>query len=358
MSVLGRNEKCFCGSGKKFKNCCLFLIEKREKFINETGIKIALLYPEEFDKYLESFLLLCNYRQKVLEQDIEAIYYFMELAYYNPLFQKIAPSYETIFSIFCIYFREEFKTLFEKFLKSNDYLLLSNEKKIPFNDLYFLYPGIFKVEKNSDNYNLIDIIKPEIRYENVFVKNDKYLIDNLNEYEFVFSCLIKGEKYSYLINEPFVFKVKENEYKKLVESITGDYKDFLKEEKLKDEIKNYFTYCWSTLVSKISCFLKINDINLLLDSKIGYAKIYFEVLDFNMLLSNFDKNKKLKKNIKEFVSIYEYIENNSIQFTIYLTEEEMVVNFLFRNIFYLFIDEIYYPNKNYLKYIKFEYKST
>jgi len=359
MSILGRNEKCFCGSGKKFKNCCLPLIEKREKFINKTGIQMALLYPEEFDEYLESFSLLCDYRDKVIEQDIEAIYYFMELAYYHTFFKETTPSYETLFSIYCIYFGEEPKTLFDQFFESNDYLSLPDEKKLPFIYLNFIYPGFFKIEKNNGNYNFIDIIRPEIKYKNVFIKYDEYLIEQINNYEFIFSCLAIGEKHSYLINEPFVFNFKkEEDYKKLVESITNDYKDFLKEEKLKDNIKNYIEYCWSSLVGRISYFLKIDDVDSLLDSKIAYAKIYFEVLDFNNLISNLDKNKKLKKNKNEFLNMYEYLKNDSLQFAIYLTDAEMSINFLFKKTFFLFLDEIYYPNKNYLKYIKFEYKST
>jgi|DewCreStandDraft_4_1066084.scaffolds.fasta_scaffold38877_1 hypothetical protein len=358
MINLGRNDKCFCGSGKKYKNCCLHLVEKREEPIKKTGIKLALLYPEEFDKYLESFLLLCNYRQKVLDQEIEAIYYLMELRYYNPLFQEIMPSYEAIFSIYCIYFGIESETLFEKFLKSTDYLSLPTEKKFPFINLQFLYPGIFKVEKTDGNYNFIDIIKPEIRYKNVFIKNDKYLIEQLNEYEFVLSCLIIGKEYSYLINEPFLFNVNEMEYKKLIETIKADYNSFLKEENLKDEFKNYFEYCWSTLVGKICSFLKIKDIDSFLKDRISYTKIYFEVLDYNMLLNDLNKNKNLRKIDDKLVSLYEYIKNNSTKFTLFLSEEEMNINFLFKEDFYLFLDEIYYPNKKFLKYINFELIST
>lgn len=358
MINLGRNDKCFCGSGKKYKYCCLPLVGKREGLIKETGIKLALLYPEEFDKYLESFLMLCNYRQKVIDQDIEAIYYFMELSYYNPIFREIMPSYETIFSIYCIHFGSESKTLFEKFLKSIDYLLLPNEKQLPFINLFLLYPGIFKVEKKDGNYNLIDIVKPEIRYENVFVKTDRYLMEQLDQYEFIFSCLVKDEKYSYIINEPCVFNVNEDKYNRLVESMKVDYNAFLKEEKLKDELKNYFEYCWSTFVGKICSFLKINDVDSFLDKKISYAKIYFEILDLNMLLDFFNRNKKLKKFDNKFIDIYEYIENNSMKFSIYLSDIEMIINFLSKDDFYLFLDKIYYPNKSYLKYKTFEFKST
>lgn len=53
---IGRNERCPCGSGKKYKHCCL----QSEAFTTDDVRRHARLTPEEYKRALEEYETLCG----------------------------------------------------------------------------------------------------------------------------------------------------------------------------------------------------------------------------------------------------------------------------------------------------------
>ena len=63
---IGRNDKCPCGSGKKYKNCCLKVNTEVEKELNNMGDIVFSFDEEKIEKgikRLNELLVVSNISQ-------------------------------------------------------------------------------------------------------------------------------------------------------------------------------------------------------------------------------------------------------------------------------------------------------
>jgi hypothetical protein len=126
---IGRNEKCPCGSGKKFKNCHLPWTEKqlrrlkeKEESMRETMEKgMAIMAERQCETEIRRFLankeqthLFSELKEKVLElidASPEDFIYGSFLSYFEPVFQKIAFEREGEFKKFVKTFMEYYNAV-------------------------------------------------------------------------------------------------------------------------------------------------------------------------------------------------------------------------------------------------------
>ena len=69
MAKIGRNDKCPCGSGKKYKNCCMLKDEKDKLYTNEMGqyIKAEKLMAEMIMKHIRSKENVEDFNKAIVE---------------------------------------------------------------------------------------------------------------------------------------------------------------------------------------------------------------------------------------------------------------------------------------------------
>ncbi len=61
MPKLGRNKECFCGSGKKYKKCCLLLERAISALEREQNIESDNLMTEEIDSSADMGLFVTGH---------------------------------------------------------------------------------------------------------------------------------------------------------------------------------------------------------------------------------------------------------------------------------------------------------
>ncbi len=179
---VGRNDPCPCGSGKKYKKCCLNNPDKKlpyQKYIDDSWKK----YPKRknrddildiYDFYQEEYVEIDKLLYKVLKNKNIPLFIkrdlyremMISLNYLEEAFEKIKPvvsqnnfstvhQYDEVVSIhFSLYvFFEEYSNILEKLIEDNSDL----KKKIYLNKLEELLKFFY------DNFDLND------EYEEIFI---------------------------------------------------------------------------------------------------------------------------------------------------------------------------------------------
>lgn len=115
--ILNRNDKCYCGSGKKYKNCCMEKDVERERYVRRL--------TEAQKQYAEIYTKICNYSReekfKESMQSAEEIFYMLNSENVKARFNKFFNTYfisdfvlESATTITQLYFQENKTTENEK----------------------------------------------------------------------------------------------------------------------------------------------------------------------------------------------------------------------------------------------------
>ncbi|SER99289.1 SEC-C domain-containing protein [Salipaludibacillus aurantiacus] len=122
MATLRRNDPCLCGSGKKYKKCCLNKVEAKPRFDEPDQRVFNELLPrifdhsKRFDDEIEPvYAKLAEQFEGMQKRDGEA---FSQLIFHWILFNKpIASGGETILSDYTENYRKDYSEKFQEFLQ-------------------------------------------------------------------------------------------------------------------------------------------------------------------------------------------------------------------------------------------------
>ena len=163
--LLNRNDKCYCGSGKKYKNCCM------EKDIERGRAERKIKMVEEAQlKYLETYSKITNFgkeeRFAEYRKSAEDIFYIINSETVKNKFEKL---FNTFFISDCLL--EGSKTLTQVYAAENK----STDKELRvMNSLINSYISVYTVEKKENDKA---ILKDCILDETVTVDDIKVLKD-------------------------------------------------------------------------------------------------------------------------------------------------------------------------------------
>ena len=269
--MIGRNELCPCGSGKKYKKCCL----QKNQSIEFTRNKILYakgLYENMENKIYEYARSLSFYGDRV-----KAIQQF-HISQDSNL--KIDKLYNT-------YFINDYKTIngntiIERFADNNKLTLNKSQRNVLLSMIKSNI-GIFKIE----DINATKTILRDYFTDNKITVEDVNLVKNLNRYDSIISRIVNVQGMNIFVQD-YVKVTKEN-MKIILENINQLYNNYNKKVKNKKE----FLYYNSEVIYNFAQQIILNDESYLI-SPVTLEKT------------------KLKKESKEElgVNIYDILKNN------------------------------------------------
>ena len=144
--LLNRNDKCYCGSGKKYKNCCMEKDVERERI--ERKIKMV---EDAQVKYADVYLKITNFakeeRFNEYRKSAEEIFYILNTETVKAKFEKF---FNTCFISDCLL--EGTKTLTQIYAAENK----STDKELRImNSLINSYVSIYTVEKKENDKSIL-----------------------------------------------------------------------------------------------------------------------------------------------------------------------------------------------------------
>ena len=163
--LLNRNDKCYCGSGKKYKNCCMEKDIEIERFARK--VKIV---EDAQAKYAETYIKILNFSKEErfaeYRKSAEDIFYILNSESVKNKFEKL---FNTFFISDCLL--EGSQTLTQVYAAENK--LTDKELRI-MNSLINSYISIYTVEKKENDKA---ILKDCLLNEDVTVDDIKVLKD-------------------------------------------------------------------------------------------------------------------------------------------------------------------------------------
>ena len=269
--MIGRNELCPCGSGKKYKKCCL----QKNQSIEFTRNKILYakgLYENMENKIYEYAKSSSFYgdRQKAIQQ-----------------FHISQDSNLKIDKLYNTYFINDYKTIngntiIERFADNNKLTLNKSQRNVLLSMIKSNI-GIFKIE----DINATKTILRDYFTDNKITVEDVNLVKNLNKDDSIISRIVNVKGMNIFVQD-YVKVTKEN-MKIILENIKQLYNNYNKKVKNKKE----FLYYNSEIIYNFAQQIILNDESYLI-SPVTLEKT------------------KLKKESKEElgVNIYDILKNN------------------------------------------------
>lgn len=269
--MIGRNELCPCGSGKKYKKCCL----QKNQSIEFTRNKILYakgLYENMENKIYEYARSSSFYgdRVKVIQQ-----------------FHISQDSNLKIDKLYNTYFINDYKTIngntiIERFADNNKLTLNKSQRNVLLSMIKSNI-GIFKIE----DINATKTILRDYFTDNKITVEDVNLVKNLNKDDSIISRIVNVQGMNIFVQD--YVKVTKKNMKIILENIKQLYNNYNKKVKNKKE----FLYYNSEIIYNFAQQIILNDESYLI-SPVTLEKT------------------KLKKESKEElgVNIYDILKNN------------------------------------------------
>lgn len=139
---VGRNDPCPCGSGKKYKKCCLNKDRERQKKVQES--ETTNVENRSFDIYIEYlFKKYGNEIRNILEKNITPLKEIKGVQENIEFLQNFLLEYITFFGK-----TSEDKNFLQDFLDNRGYILSAKEREILYSALK-AYPGIFEIQETN-----------------------------------------------------------------------------------------------------------------------------------------------------------------------------------------------------------------
>ena len=269
--MIGRNELCPCGSGKKYKKCCL----QKNQSIEFTRNKI--LYAKGLYENMENKIYEYARSSSFYGDRVKSIQQF-HISQDSNL--KIDKLYNT-------YFINDYKTIngntiIERFADNNKLTLNKSQRNVLLSMIKSNI-GIFKIE----DINATKTILRDYFTDNKITVEDVNLVKNLNKDDSIISRIVNVQGMNIFVQD-YVKVTKEN-MKIILENIKQLYNNYNKKVKNKKE----FLYYNSEIIYNFAQQIILNDESYLI-SPVTLEKT------------------KLKKESKEElgVNIYDILKNN------------------------------------------------
>ena len=203
---VGRNEPCPCGSGKKYKKCCLRKIEQEQSYnltVDRMIDKVMSFFFEQEENYLSEVDAYVERYAQTFEIEVFDMPAELEfLAHFNFIFDcKL----------------EEDKTVLELFKEELEYNLSKREKQV----LDALTAARLKV------YQVTDQLGISYEVENLFQDESSFVIDSAEEIlpgDILAGRIVEIGEYAQLVG---VYNVISFDYKEIVETeLNGKWAKF------------------------------------------------------------------------------------------------------------------------------------
>lgn len=270
--MIGRNELCPCGSGKKYKKCCLH----KNQLIEFTRNKA--LYAKGLYKNMEN--KICEYSKSSSFQkyEEECTKQFNVSKESNSIIEKL---YNTYFIY--DYKNDKGNTITKMFMDDNKLALSKSQKNI-LSSVYKSNISIFKIEDKGST----KIIIRDYFNDNKIVVEDIDLFKNLETGENIIARPVNIQGMNILIDG--VIKVSNENTSIILENIKQLYKKN-NNKKIKD-IKEYLTYN-SVLIYKFAQEILLNNKSYIIKP-----------------LNITNKNTNEVKSTNDDINIYDMLKNN------------------------------------------------
>lgn len=273
--MIGRNELCPCGSGKKYKKCCL----QKNQLIEFTRNKI--LYAKGLYKNMEN---------KIYEYSKTSSFY-NDREECKKKFHISQEGNSTIDKLYNTYFIYDYKnhkgnTITKMFIDDNKLTLSKNQRNL-LSSMLKANIGIFKIE----NIGITKSIIRDYFNDNKIVVEDVDAFKNLKVGESIIGRTVNVQGMNILVDE--YIKVSDKNLKIIIDNIMQLYKS--NSQKVKS-IKEFVIYN-SELIYKFGQQILLNDKSYIADPLNAQVKNEIETKDNN----NSDTNiyDALRNNMEE-----------------------------------------------------------
>lgn len=213
--MIGRNELCPCGSGKKYKKCCLQKDEAMQIARNKT-INAKNKYSSLFNK-IEEYSQLNNLRESYDKE--KSVFYVGDNSKYNEIFDS--------YYLFDANINE--KTIIENYIENNKFTMNTSEESIS-ESILKSYVSIYQIKDKDINKVLVNDC---ITGENIYT-DDIDIFSKFENNDYIIGRVVNVEGVKIFINS--IFKISNEEKETLVSDIEENY---LEENQKYRNIKDY-----------------------------------------------------------------------------------------------------------------------
>ncbi|MFW6211009.1 MAG: YecA family protein, partial [bacterium] len=302
----GRNEPCPCGSGKKYKKCCMEIDNKMYSFEELGYYKTG---NNTYDSFLNVLNAMSSMRDDLAECTRDGLELQGQMKEFVHMFRPgdIYPlSYFTAWSVIDCCFGKSYSSVLEK---SAGIQRKKEDKGIEllFEGLLFSYPGFFLVEK-SEGKTYFKALYNDERFKIDYVP-EKWQVD-FREDTLLFTRIFGFANIAFPGIEPLVFTDKA-QIKKLIAMDKEDYREFIKHNKLEDEAMSYIDMNREMFIVRLSMFKETvmakqgvlqeekKPVITNTDGQLMYfITIYMNVIDEETLVKKLDNMKRIEKGEK------------------------------------------------------------
>lgn len=204
--ILNRNDKCYCGSGKKYKNCCMEKDIERERYTRRL--------TESQKQYAEIYTKICNYsREDKFKESMESA----EEIFYMLNTENVRSRFDKFFNTYFIndYISENAMTITQLYFNENK--TTENEKRI-MQSMINSYVSIYTIEKKEKER----VILKDCFLNEEIATDDVNLLKDFEEGDSVIARIVEVSGVNLLID--ITVKIVESTGKFMVEDIERLFK--------------------------------------------------------------------------------------------------------------------------------------